>query len=54
MAEYLFNEPRYNDPEVAREYLESVRWPLGPVCPHCGAMDRISQAAKQSPSRWPV
>lgn len=43
MAEYLFNEPRYNDPEAAREHLESVRWPNGPVCPHCGAVDRISK-----------
>ena len=43
VAEYLFNEPRYADPEVAREYLESVRWPRGPVCPHCGAVDRISK-----------
>src|SRR5947209_8462848 len=23
--------------EQAREYLESIRWPEGPVCPHCGA-----------------
>jgi transposase-like protein len=43
MAEYLFNEPRYNDPEAAREHLESVRWTRGPVCPHCGAVDRISK-----------
>lgn len=43
MAEYLFDEPRFHDPEVAREYLESVRWPNGPVCPHCGAIDRISK-----------
>ena len=43
MAEYLFNEPRYKDPEAARQYLESVRWPNGPVCPHCGAFDRISK-----------
>ena len=43
MAKYLFNEPRYNDPEAAREYLESVRWPRGPICPHCGAVDRISK-----------
>ena len=40
MAEYLFNEARYNDPEAARSYLESVRWPNGAVCPHCGAVDR--------------
>src|ERR1043166_8964062 len=22
--------------EAARDYLEAVRWPNGPVCPHCG------------------
>lgn len=43
MADYLFNESRYTDPEAARDYLESVRWPRGPVCPHCGAVDRISK-----------
>ena len=26
----------FSDPEKARSYLESVRWPNGPVCPHCG------------------
>jgi transposase-like protein len=29
--------PIYNDPEKAREHMENVRWPNGPVCPHCGA-----------------
>ncbi len=24
------------DEEQARDYLESIRWPNGPVCPHCG------------------
>lgn len=43
MADYLFNEPRYQDAAAAREYLESIRWPNGPVCPHCGAVDRISK-----------
>ena len=43
MAEYLFNEPRYTDPDAAREYLESIRWPRGPICPHCGAVDRMSK-----------
>jgi transposase-like protein len=27
--------------EAALAYLESVLWPDGPVCPHCGAADRI-------------
>ena len=27
--------PYFHDNDKAREYLESVRWPDGPVCPHC-------------------
>jgi transposase-like protein len=29
----------YTDADKAREYLEAVRWPEGPVCPHCGTVD---------------
>ena len=25
--------------DAARDYLEAVRWPDGPVCPHCGNTD---------------
>jgi transposase-like protein len=32
-------EPRFTDPIVAATYLESIRWPEGPVCPHCGVLD---------------
>jgi transposase-like protein len=28
--------PQFQDPDKAREYLEALRWPNGPVCPHCG------------------
>jgi transposase-like protein len=31
------NAPHFHDDDKAREYLESVRWPNGPVCPHCGS-----------------
>ena len=31
-------KPHFQDPEKAREYLEALRWPDGPVCPHCGAI----------------
>ena len=27
------------DAGAARDYLESVRWPAGPVCPHCAAVN---------------
>jgi transposase-like protein len=29
------------DEAKAFELVERLRWPNGPVCPHCGAMDRI-------------
>jgi len=43
MAEYSFKEPRFHNAAAAREYLEGIRWPNGPVCPHCGTYERISK-----------
>jgi transposase-like protein len=31
--------PRFTDPVAARKHLEALRWPNGPVCPHCEAND---------------
>jgi transposase-like protein len=28
--------PHFQDADKARAYLEALRWPNGPVCPHCG------------------
>lgn len=33
----------HTDESAARAYLEGIRWPLGPVCPHCGGADRQSR-----------
>jgi transposase-like protein len=33
--------PIFTDENAAREALEACRWPDGPICPHCGAFDRI-------------
>src|ERR1700691_5177809 len=30
--------PHFTDDTKAREYLEAIRWPQGPVCPHCGVI----------------
>lgn len=30
---------RYSTEDSAREYFEALRWPTGPVCPHCGNAD---------------
>lgn len=34
-------QERFSTPEKAREYLETLHWPSGPVCPFCGGKDRI-------------
>jgi transposase-like protein len=38
MAENNLNQPHFQDADKAREYLEALRWPSGPVCPHCGVV----------------
>lgn len=38
MAEAILNQPHFQDADKAREYLEQLRWPHGPVCPHCGSV----------------
>jgi hypothetical protein len=31
--------PQYQDADKARKHLEAIRWPDGPICPHCGVID---------------
>jgi len=31
--------PHFHDEDLARQHLEAIRWPDGPVCPHCGSCD---------------
>jgi transposase-like protein len=33
--------PAFTDEDKAREFLESSRWPSGPVCPFCGQLDTV-------------
>ena len=33
-----FNEPQHQNDEAARVWFESLRWPGGVVCPHCGVV----------------
>src|SRR5438094_885080 len=46
------NLPQFKDPTKAREYLERVRWPTGPVCPHCGSISK-DHYARQGEKRRP-
>lgn len=34
---------RFRNEEAARKHLESIQWPDGPVCPHCGVLERSSR-----------
>jgi transposase-like protein len=51
--ELSFNvlDERFSDPLVATEYLESIRWPNGPVCPHCGEGEKRHYPLKSKTRR---
>lgn len=40
--------PVFLDSEKAREYFERLRWPNGPVCPHCGGNSKIYKMLSKS------
>jgi len=35
-----FSASHFHNDNAARAYLEKLRWPDGPVCPHCGVINR--------------
>lgn len=37
----VLNQPFFQDEIAAYAKLESLVWPNGPVCPHCGCVDRM-------------
>lgn len=42
------SNPIYTDAEKAREHLEKLHWPLGPVCPHCGVVNEATKLKGKS------
>jgi len=42
------SNPIFHDETKAREYLESVRWPDGPYCPHCGETENVKRLKGKS------
>lgn len=48
MADTVLNAPRFRNDDAAREHLEAIRWPNGPICPHCGGIERISKLQGKS------
>ena len=37
----ILNKKHFHDEAAAFAELEAILWPDGPICPHCGALDRI-------------
>ena len=40
---YALSAPHFHEETTACQYLHAVRWPDGPVCPHCGSAERPYQ-----------
>ena len=40
--------PAFTDDNAAREAMEAVLWPDGPVCPRCRSLDRIGKVSGKS------
>lgn len=53
MAASLAN-PIYHNENAARAHLEALRWPTGPVCPHCGVIGNATELKGKStrPGVW--
>lgn len=49
----MFNDPMFTDENAAREALEQIRWPNGPVCVHCGGTEQISRVAGEKKTHRP-
>ena len=39
----ILSQPHFHNEEAAYAYVEARLWPNGPVCPHCGGVERIGK-----------
>ena len=44
----VLSQPQFHSEEAAYAYVEARIWPQGPVCPHCGGVERISKMQGKS------
>jgi len=47
-------EPHFQDEDKAREYLEAMRWPEGPICPHCGVIGEAGRIVRKEKTKEQV
>jgi transposase-like protein len=48
MQTSVLDAKHFHDEEAAYAYLEARLWPNGPVCPHCGGVDRVGKLQGKS------
>jgi transposase-like protein len=48
MTTSVLDQKHFHDEEAAYAYLEARLWPNGPVCPHCGGVDRVGKLKGKS------
>lgn len=48
MSNSVLDAEHFHDENAAYEYLEARIWPSGPVCPHCGGVDRVGKLKGKS------
>src|SRR5579872_152537 len=48
MAKANLQAKAFTDDNVAREAIEALMWPHGPVCPHCGCFGKIGRIEGKS------
>lgn len=48
MSNAVLDAAHFHDENAAYEYLEARIWPNGPVCPHCGGVDRVGKLKGKS------
>jgi transposase-like protein len=46
----VLSKPYFHDEQAAFEFVESIIWDAGPVCPHCGGVERIT-SVKPNPEK---
>ena len=47
----FFDDPIFQDETAAREWLEKLLWPEGPICPHCGLIGAAYALSWQEAAR---
>ena len=48
MSKSILSAAHFHNEEAAYEFVESQVWPKGPVCPHCGGVERNSKMGGKS------